>query len=289
MSVGSSLPRRSLRRATLALTLSAAACSRHRHGVTGAAPSIERGDRVVIEQTAAQFFEGRVLAVSGDMLKIQTADRPDSLEVHRADAYRLPPAAHQFRPGDLAICEMTAEHWTACRVDATAAQLSVTGVVGRQTALSSDRVLAPTPVTRLNLQQRFQTAQVQAAFQRGLEQAGRPHAPKDWVPDRREHVLAERPDGWYSATVHRIRDKSLTVIFRGDRRSTELQYASVVPEPPYSVPLAPGDYLLARPVSLSEPWKPVRVTSAVPDSISAVDIDGNKVTLSPHDAVPLKP
>ena len=36
--------------------------------------SVVRGDRVVIEQTAATFFEGRVLAVDGQRLRVQKAD-----------------------------------------------------------------------------------------------------------------------------------------------------------------------------------------------------------------------
>ena len=35
-------------------------------------PGVVRGDRVVVEQTAATFFEGRVLAVEGQRLTIHT-------------------------------------------------------------------------------------------------------------------------------------------------------------------------------------------------------------------------
>lgn len=286
---GRSFLRRVRPGALLALAASATACTHAtRHNASRLRP-IERGDRVVVEQTAAEFFQGRVLSVSGGILKIQTADQPDSLEVHVSDTYRLPPAAHSFSPNDLAVCEMTRAHWKACRIDVVAPRMIAEGVGGHRVQLSADRVLAPTPVTRLNLRRAFQIAHTQAAFRSGLLKAGRPRAPAGWTPHVRDHVLAALAGGWYSATVREVRHKShsITVIVRGDQRVVELPDANVVPEPPYSVLLLPGNYALTRPVSLSQPWKPVRATSATADAVHAVDIDGNKLTFSMHDVVPL--
>lgn len=279
---------RELRAAILALTVCATACTHgaHRNPASVTRP-LKRGDRVVIEQTAAQFFEGRVLAVSGSTLRIQTAARPDSLQVQVGDAYRLPPAAHRFATGELVICEVTPAHWKPCRIDAVASRITAHSVEGSPVQLSAEQVLAPTPVTLLNLRHAFHIAQIQAAFRSGLARAGRPRAPSGWTPSRSDHVLAERSEAWYSATIREVKDKGVTVIFRGDQDVTEIPSASVVPEPPYPAKLTAGDYALARPVSLSQPWKPVRVTSAVADSIGALDIDGNKLTLSSRDVVPL--
>ena len=63
-----------------------------------------RGDRVVAEQSAAQFFEGRVLAVDGDRLRLQAIGGSDSLNVVASDVYRLPPEAHELTVNMLAIC-----------------------------------------------------------------------------------------------------------------------------------------------------------------------------------------
>jgi hypothetical protein len=54
------------------------ACAKHDAADSPARPEVYvRGDRVVAEQSAAQFFEGRVLSVQEDRLRLQAIGGSD--------------------------------------------------------------------------------------------------------------------------------------------------------------------------------------------------------------------
>src|SRR5262245_5280976 len=67
------------------------ACRKHDESrpSSASAGTFERGDVVIVERTAAEFFEGRVLAVTPSGLKIQTTEDGEPVVVARNDAYRL--------------------------------------------------------------------------------------------------------------------------------------------------------------------------------------------------------
>ena len=264
-------------------------CSRHRAQREETAPGgPKRGDRIVIEQTAAEFFEARVLSAKGHTLEVQTTGGGEFRHVQASDAYLLPPAPHTFRVGDLAICSSRPAHWQPCRIEsARGDRLEAVGGNGAPLHVARSRVIAPTALTRLDLQRYFQQTHRRQAFSRAAAAAGHPAPPKGWRPRPHEHVLALRDFRWYSATIHEIDDDVLRVRWRADSRISELPHDAVVPAPPYKHEPRRGDFVLARPTSLAAPWRRAKVVSASADSIRISNIDGDHRSLRPADVVPL--
>lgn len=264
-------------------------CARHRTGSTQTKPAgPKRGDHIVIEQTAAEFFEARVLAAHGETLEVQTTEGGDFRRVQTSDAYRLPPPPHAFRTGDLAICSARAGHWEPCRIEAVkGSRIDAVDGKGGHLQLAPSAVLAPTALTRLDLQRYFELARRHQAFAHAAAAAGRPRAPKGWRPEPHEQVLARHDSRWYSATIHEVDDDVLRVRWRADSRISELPYDAVVPAPPYNHEIHRGEFVLARPTSLAVPWQPVEVIAVGPDSVQVSNIDGDHRSLRPTDVVPL--
>src|SRR5690242_6197744 len=73
--------------------------------------SFGRGDVVVVERTAAEFFEGRVLGVTDNSLKVQMTADGEPVVVARSDAYRVNDAKRETFPTAPAICNDAPAHW----------------------------------------------------------------------------------------------------------------------------------------------------------------------------------
>jgi hypothetical protein len=250
---------------------------------------VTRGDRVVVEQAAAQFYEAQVLEVAADLLRVQTTNGQQSMTVAVGDAYRLPPPPAAYQPGQYVICSHQPQRWTACRFERMHGELVVAASVdGKTHRLDQQQVLAPTAVTALNLRRHFERAEHRAEFVRAVETAGAPQGSPGWRASQNERVLGYRDGAWYSATVHELDDDVVYVKWRGDGRVAELAPQHVVPEPPYQPGPCRGGYALARPASAAEPWQPVRVEGVREDVIAVVDVDGKRRSLPARDLVPLR-
>ncbi len=275
--------------AGLAVGLGACKEKRVEHQVADETPQVSRGERVVVEQSAAEFFEGQVVGVEDNRLRVQTADEEESVDVATADAYRLPPADRDFAVGDVAICGMAPARWRACRVQTLSADtLVVEGADGKQSRLPRARVLNPTKLTELNLRRHFDRVEKRRAFARAVERAGMPRPPEGWRPSPHERVLGYQGSAWYSASIHEIEDDALHVRWQPDGRVTELTRPHVVPEPPYQPLPAKGDFGLLRPKRPAQPWQPVRVVASSPEGFIVVGVDGQRRPAEPRDVVPLR-
>jgi hypothetical protein len=243
----------------------------------------------VVEQSAAEFFEGQVVGVEANRLRVQTADEEESVDVAPDDAYRLPPAAHEFAVGDFAICGTSPMRWRACRVETVSADaLVVRDSAGKESRLPRGRVLDPTKLTELNLRRYFDRVEKRRAFARAVGGAGMPRAPRGWRPSPHERVLGYQGKAWYSASIHEIEDDALHVRWRSDGRVTELTKPHVVPEPPYQPPPARGDFGLLRPTRPAQPWQPVRVVASNPEGLVVIGVDGHRRPAELRDVVPLR-
>lgn len=280
--------------AVLMLVIGFAGCHRREtpHPSAGASASAAvptRGARVVVEETAAEFFEGRVLSATHDTLRVQTTTGGDTRHVAVEDAYLLPAPPHVYQTGDLAICRASTGHWVACRVERIAGgNLDAVDADSNSLHLHAGDLLAPTPVTLMNLRQRFKRERERADFLLSVRRAGRPIKPSSWHVTPHERILAQRGDQWYAADVHEIDDDTLHVIWRSDGRESEVPASQVVPEPPTDAMVRSGDFVLARPANLGAAWEPWRVTAAADDAYQLVDIDGTRRTVGPRDLLPLR-
>lgn len=250
-----------------------------------AARGLARGDHVVIESAAAEFFEGRVTEADSDRLRVQRLGDGESLSVSAADAYRLPSTTTPA-PG-LAICKSGDAGWVACRVESIGgARVRAHDVRDRPLELATEHVLTPNAVTELNLRHAFARSRRHADFERAVTRAGRPRPPAGWRPGPRERVLASDGTGWYSARIRELEDERVHVVWKADERVTELPRGEVVPEPPYRRTPARGQIVLVRPRVAAGPWAPVRVV-ATSGSIVVEDADGSRRTVAARDVVPL--
>ena len=277
-------------RLALALLACASCHKREPEGALAPAPSgPERGEMVVVEQHAAQFVAGRVIARQGDMLRVQGAGEGPSLAARVAEIYRLPGGEQKLRPGDLAICGLERERWVGCRVESVSgAEFVVTDADGESHRLSRTNVLVPNELTALNLQRHFARAAVRNRFLREARQAGGPRAPADWRPRPHERLLAARAGRWYSAKLRELGKERVYVTWQADERVTELSRADLVPQPPYDFAPHRGSYVLARPSSPADPWETVRVEAALStERLLVVNVNEERREVTLGDVVPL--
>lgn len=283
---------RSLRSAWV-FALCAALPGCHTHATSAASDAGEakrpaRGDWVVVEQTAAEFFEGRVLGANGDQLRVEVPGKNGSVLVALGDVYRLPPPVKRPSPAELAICNSARHVWVPCRiVRAVGATISVKDAEERDLELSPTAILTPTAVTELNLRRYFERNQARAAFAASAAAAGAPRVPKGWHPMPQERVLARDGAAWFSAHIHEIGEDQMRVSWDSDRQVSVVDPAAIVPQPPYDVTLARGAFVLLRPPSTSQPWRPVRVRRVAGSDLGVDDVDGNQIDTNLRDVVPL--
>ena len=241
----------------------------------GAPAVLARGDNVVVERAASDFFEGRVLAASESRLKVQMASEGDPVDVARSDAYRLPVPLHDFRAADPAICRTADAVWLACRVIDGGDPRKVTLLSGEPRSLRPGDMLAPTEVTALGIRRAFDVADTRRRFVDQAEHAGEPARPHGWTPGRKEPVLARRELGWYAAhSLGAASDGGVVVSWDSEDIPVAIPGGHVVPVPPFEHTFVVGEFVLTRPASMSEAWEVVRITGVGADEASVIGQTG---------------
>jgi hypothetical protein len=250
----------------------------------------ERGDRVVVEPEGGEFFEGRVLGVSPERLRIERGRNGEALTVMPGDVYRLPATLARGETGRLAICGIEAA-WIGCRIESVgpAPDVTVTTLDDRVLAVPRSSVLAPSSVTELNLKQRFERREARARFLDDAARAGEPLAPPSFRAQPHARVVANREGQWWSATVLQtdVDDDEVTLRYQCDGLEQTVQSRAVVPEPVQSSAPARGAFVLIRPISPSEPWKRMRVVGSVDAEAKVVDQDGAERSVAFRDVIAL--
>ena len=255
------------------------------------ARTVARGDLVVVERAAAEFFQGRVLSSSGGSLKVQTSEDGEPVMVAASDAYRIPPVPHAFSPGDPAICSEQDARWVACRIRrAVGNQFEVDLGGTEEKILDAHRVLAPSEVTVLNLKRYFEAVESRRRFEETARAAGAPARPPAWLPEAGEPVIARRDGDWYSARVLvPLEHRGVRVVWESDEHPESLPADAVVPAPPGQRLVLRGEFAMTRPRSPSMPWERVRVDATGPEEAVVVGIDGQRRRVGIRRLVPLGP
>jgi hypothetical protein len=273
-----------------ALCFAAAGCDRDVSRESLVRPNaLTRGDRVVVEATAAEFFEGRILAIDDAGVRVLSADEGEPKRVALGDVYRLTPASTRFTAGDAAICNASPKHWSACLIEGVhGAEIIALTSDGQRLTLVSEQLLAPTALTALNVRRRFERAYRKQRFLALVTKAGDPRAPAGWQATGGARVVALRGSAWLSARVREIADEGIYVEWAADQRVTTVDRKNVVPEPPYRRALGRGDVALLRPDAPSQPWRPVHVVAGRGD-LTVEHADGERETAGARDLLPLGP
>ena len=279
-------------RGLLLLAVGLAACAKH--DVTAKAKVQEayaRGDRVVVEQAAAEFFEGRVLGVVGDQLRVQASGGNDSLNVVASDVYRLPPEPRELVVNALVICGH-GETWLPCRVQKLAADsVTASAATGEGFELPRERVLVPSALTELNLKRYFARKELELGFARSALHAGNPRPEPGWHPGLRERVLVQLGADWFTGYVHELGDDSAVITLNAGERRATVAMSALAAEPPsaFTAELRHGDFVLLRPETAADPWARWQVRTVDGIEIRLVDASGAQHTASVRDIVPLRP
>lgn len=250
-----------------------------------------RGDRVVVEQAAAEFFEGRVLAVQGDQLRVQAMGGNDSLKIVAGDVYRLPPQPRELRPNALVICE-PAEAWLPCRVQRLMGEsVTLSVATGESFELPRARVLLPSALTELNLKRYFARKEGELSFARNAQLAGNPRLEAGWHPSLHERLLVKLGTEWFTGYVRELGDETALVALSAGQRSATVPFSALSPEPPSTLisELRHGDFVLLRPATASEPWARWQVRAVDGAEIKLLDAGGAQRSASVRDIVLLRP
>jgi hypothetical protein len=254
-------------------------------------PALARGDRVVVEQTAAHFFEGRVLASEAGRLRVQATGGSDSVSVAASDVYRLPPANRDLAPGSLAVCGRV-DDWVPCRLVAlTGAAISAVSATGEAFDLARERVIGPSPLTELNLKRYFARSEAELDFSRNATSAGEPRQEPGWHPAKHERLLAKIGQDWFTAYVRELGDESVVVTLSVAQRVATIPSSAVAPEPPstFAAELHRGDFVLVRPDTPADPWSRRLVRAVNRTELKLSDATGAVKIASPREVVPLRP
>ena len=255
--------------------------------------TLARGDEVVVEQTAAHFFEGKVLAAEAGQLRVQAVDGSDSSSVAASDVYRLPPTRRDFAAGTLAICGRP-DGWVPCRLartPGTGPLLRASNAAGEAFELAPERVILPSALTELNLKRFFARNEAELEFSRSAVHAGDPRPEPGWRPAMHERLLAKVGSDWFTAYVRELGDDGAVVTLSLAQRVATVPFSALAAEPPFSsaTDLHRGDFVLVRPDAPSEPWARRQVRAASATELKLSDAAGIVKTVSPREIVPLGP
>jgi len=268
------------------------ACAKHDAADSPARPEVYvRGDRVVAEQSAAQFFEGRVLSVQEDRLRLQAIGGSDSLNVVASDVYRLPPAMHELTLNMLAICSR-GEAWLPCRLSRiSGSALQARSASGEVFDLPRDHLLVPSALTELNLKRYFARSEAEQAFVRAAQRAGEPRSEPGWRPALRERLLVKVGAEWFTGYVREIDSDTAQVALSSPQRGAAVPLSALNAEPPSSFvsELRRGDFVLFRPETPSEPWRRMQVRALNDAELKLADAAGTSRSATVREVVPLRP
>lgn len=281
-----------LRPSAWLLVASLAWACRSAGGDATAAPvasAVARGDHVVVEPRAAEFFEARVLSLGKTQLRVEPVGKHEGVLVSASDVYTLKGRVAQANAGQLAICHI-AGRWTGCRVEQVRGDdVDVRTVTGEAARVRLTELLAASAATELNLRRAFGKLSSSVAFASAAARAGRPVAPSGYRVLPRSRVVALRASGWFSGTVADVRDDSAHVVFAPDNVSEPIATANIVPEPPASVAPGRGDFALVRPASPAEAWVVMRVLGPEERNFKVAGADALPRLVPARDVLPLAP
>lgn len=254
----------------------------------GPAP-LKRGDTVVVERAAAEFFEARVLSVTNESLKVQTSTEGDPVVVSASDAYRARAEPHRFATGDPAICRSAPARWEACRVlSPGGATDEVELANGERRTLDADALLVPGSVTVLDIQRHFELLRARREFASTALAAGQPRRPSGWMPAPREPVLARKGNDWYLAhAAQQLSDGGESVTWEGSAATEPLPGNYVVPAPPFEHTFARGDFALMRPATPGGAWERVAIEAVGSEGALVVGASGERRHVDARALTPL--
>jgi hypothetical protein len=296
--------------------LAATACSRLRNGASpnnelpAEVPArMQLGQRVVVENAMANFVEGTVTELVRDRAQV-TLSAGNVLEQGLDDLYVPPEIASspgvslpaepcmtdaetlggaRLFEGGFGVCHLSGGRWRGCRIETLGELVRVTDEEGVSIEVPFREVLAATPVTELNIRQRFERNAKRRVFREGARSAGQPKVPSGWHPAMNEVVLGRRDGAWMAAQVKTCRGLLIRIEWAIDHRLSDVVPADLAPQPPVDFVPTLGTYVLARPFDGASAWNVLRIESAGWQCLALSDEVGDRYDVLLRDVVPLEP
>lgn len=244
---------------------------------------------MVVESSAAQFYEARVIGEETSRLRVQTVESGDTAYVELADIYRLPTKAKRLAPRALAICNMDHARWLGCRIlEVSVDTANVAGIDTASRQLPWSQILTPTSLTELNLKRLFDKAGERRDFEHEIARAGQPRTIPGWQPNLGKSVIAKYDGKWWLSVIIGEQHGKLRVKSSGTKHIVDVARDEVAPEPPYPTEVSQKSrFALSRPVSQGQAWTPVRLISV--DALEAIveDLERGRRTVPVRDLCPV--
>ncbi len=273
--------------AQLALAL---ACS-HRSQNSADSRSLlpKRGDRVLVESSAAQFYEARVITEATPQLRVQAMPSGDTALVQAADTYRLPTQPVQLAPQSLAVCNVNRGRWIGCRIASPKPSgARAFDADGNSYDIAWSQIVSPNPLTELNLRRLFDKAGERHDFDRDMAKAGPPRPVPGWQPIAGRSVLARMDGKWWLSFVVSSKHGMIRVRLAGVDRTIEVNRSDIAPEPPYPMDVLQKSHLaLLRPASVGQAWSSVKLISIDPLEVVVEDVSHGRRVVPLRDVCPL--
>ena len=249
----------------------------------------QRGARVIVESSAAQFYEAQVMSAAGSRLKVQSRVGGDIATVQAGNVYQLPSNTNSLAPRALAICNVGDSRWVACRVSkADSAGVDLEDAQANTYHLPWAQVIAPGALTELNLKILFEKSAENRDFERDVARAGNPQTVIGWTPVSGKSALVKIADQWHIATILGERRGFARIKLAGTRREIEAPRDLVAAEPPYPLDiLRKSHFALVRPSNQTEPWRLVRLVSSDTLECTIEDFESGRRTAPVRDVCPL--
>jgi hypothetical protein len=249
----------------------------------------QRGARVVVESSAAQFYEAQVMSASGSRLKVQSRVGGNIATVQAGNVYQLPPKTTSLAARALAICNIGDSRWVACRVSKSeSAGADLEDALANTYRLPWAQVIVPGALTELNLKRLFEQSAENRDFERDVARAGNPQTLNGWIPVSGKSALVKVAGEWHTATILGERRGFVRVKLVGTRHEIETPRALVAPEPPYPLEiLRRSRFALVRPNNQIDPWRLVRLVSSDTLESTIEDFEHGRRTAPVRDVCPL--
>ena len=249
-----------------------------------------RGDHVLVESSAARFYEARVISEEASRLRVQAVPSGDTAFVQIADTYRLPAKFAKLLPHAFAICNVDREHWVGCKIAAaTEAGATVNDINQNSYQLPASQIVSPNALTELNLKRLFDKAAEQREFEHDMTKAGSPRLVPGWQPVPGKSAIAKVDSKWWLSVIVAEKHGKLRIKFAGTDHVLDVLHSEVAPEPPYPMEVSQKSRIaLIRPASAAQAWLPIRLISV--DALEAVveDLARGRRTVPVRDVCPLE-
>ena len=275
----------------LGATFSMVACSRpagdsqhHQQDIP------QRGDLVLIESSAAQFYEARIIGNQGPRVRVQSVVSGDMRIEQAGNVYALPPKTPPLAARSYAICNIRESFWVGCRVSKSESDgAEVKDAQDHTHRLPWNRVLIPGALTELNLKRLFEKATEQADFEREIAKAGNPHNLPGWHASTGKVALARLDGSWRLGLIVGERRSLVRVQLLGTKHEVEVPREAVAAEPPYPLELVQKSRLvLLRPSNQTDAWRVVRLVSADALESTIEDYEHGRRVVPARDICPLQ-